>query len=119
MPICHLKGHRLILLKVYLLQYGKIPAINVKLVLNTGKVNEAPGQQNYSDIVSNAILMGNSKYDAETQSNKAFALGTALSASSTNDNTPRNARATAAFSRCSSRKADRNKLSRLRLFLSF
>lgn len=74
-------------LKVYLLQYGNIPAINVKLVLNTGKVNEAPGQQNYSDIVSNAILMGNSKYDAETQSNKAFALGTALSASSTNDNT--------------------------------
>lgn len=74
-------------LKVYLLQYGKIPAINVKLVLNTGKVNEAPGQQNYSDIVSNAILMGNSKYDAETQSNKAFALGTKLSASAINDNT--------------------------------
>lgn len=74
-------------LKVYLLQYGNIPAINVKLVLNTGKVNEAPGQQNYSDIVSNAILMGNSKYDAETQSNNAFALGTKLSASSTNDNT--------------------------------
>lgn len=74
-------------LKVYLLQYGNIPAINVKLVLNTGKVNEAPGQQNYSDIVANAILMGNSKYDIETQSNKAFALGTSLSASSSNDNT--------------------------------
>ena len=52
-------------LKVYLLQYGNIPAINVKLVLNSGKVNETPGQQNYSDIVSNAILMGNAKYDAE------------------------------------------------------
>lgn len=74
-------------LKVYLLQYGNIPAINVKLVLNTGRVNEAPGQQNYSDMVSNAILMGNSKYDAETQSNKTFALGTSLSASATNDNT--------------------------------
>ena len=74
-------------LKVYLLQYGNIPAINVKLVLNTGKVNETPGQQNYSDIVANAILMGNSKYDIETQSNKAFALGTALSASASNDNT--------------------------------
>ncbi|MES2567053.1 MAG: pitrilysin family protein [Bacteroidota bacterium] len=74
-------------LKVYLLQYGNIPAINVKLALNTGKVNEAPGQQNYSALVSNAILMGNSKYDLETQSNKAFALGTMLSASSTNDNT--------------------------------
>ncbi|MBL7934749.1 MAG: insulinase family protein, partial [Bacteroidia bacterium] len=74
-------------LKVYLLQYGNIPAINVKLVLNTGKVNEAPGQQNYSDMVANAILMGNSKYDIETQSNKAFALGTSLSASSSNDNT--------------------------------
>ncbi len=74
-------------LKVYLLQYGKIPAINVKLVLNTGKVNEAPGQQNYSDLVSNAILMGNTKYDIEAQSNKAFALGSTLGASSTNDNT--------------------------------
>lgn len=74
-------------LKVYLLQYGKIPAINVKLVLNTGKVNEAPGQQNYSALVSNAILMGNAKYDAETQSNKAFALGTELSSAATQDNT--------------------------------
>ena len=74
-------------LKVYLLQYGKIPAINVKLVLNTGKVNEAPGQQNYSELVSQAILMGNAKYDIEAQSNKAFALGTALAASSSNDNT--------------------------------
>ena len=74
-------------LKVFLLQYGNIPAINVKLILNTGKVNEAPGQQNYSDIVSSAMLMGNVKYDAETQSNKAFALGTALSSYSTNDNT--------------------------------
>lgn len=74
-------------LKVYLLQYGKIPAINVKLVLNTGKVNEAPGQQNYSELVSQAILMGNAKYDIEAQSNKAFALGTAIAVSSTNDNT--------------------------------
>ena len=74
-------------LKVYLLQYGNIPAINVKLVLNTGQVNEAPGQQNYSDIVANAILMGNAKYNLETQTNKSFALGTGLSASSSNDNT--------------------------------
>lgn len=74
-------------LKVYLLQYGKIPAVNVKLVLNTGKVNEAPGQQNYSDLVSNAILMGNAKYDVEAQSNKAFALGSTINSSVTNDNT--------------------------------
>ncbi len=74
-------------LKVYLLQYGNIPAINVRLVLNTGKVNEAPGQQNYSDLVSNSILMGNAKYDMEAQTNKAFVLGTSLVASSTNDNT--------------------------------
>lgn len=74
-------------LKVYLLQYGNIPAINVKLVLNTGQVNEAPGQQNYSDIVANAILMGNAKYNLESQTNKSFALGTGLSASSSNDNT--------------------------------
>lgn len=74
-------------LKVYLLQYGNIPAINVKLVLNTGKVNETPGQQNYSDIVLNALFMGNAKYDAETQANKAFAMGTTLSSYATNDNT--------------------------------
>lgn len=74
-------------LKVYLLQYGKIPAINVKLVLNTGKVNETPGQQNYSELVSSAILFGNAKYDIEAQSNKAFSLGTAFSTSNTNDNT--------------------------------
>lgn len=74
-------------LKVYLLQYGKIPAINVKLVLNTGKVNEAPGQQNYSDLVANAILMGNAKYDIEAQNNKAFSLGSSLAANGTNDNT--------------------------------
>lgn len=74
-------------LKVYLLHYGNIPAINVKLVLNTGQVNEAPGQQNYSEILANAILMGNTKYNLETQTNKAFALGTGLSASSSNDNT--------------------------------
>jgi predicted Zn-dependent peptidase len=74
-------------LKVYLLQYGSIPAINVKLVLNTGKVNEAPGQQNYSELLANALLMGNTKHDASTQSDKAFALGSNLSASATNDNT--------------------------------
>lgn len=74
-------------LKVYLLQYGNIPAINVKLVLNTGKVNEAPGQQNYSELVSSAILQGNTKYDIEAQSNKAFALGTFLGTENTNDNT--------------------------------
>ncbi len=74
-------------LKVYLLQYGNIPAINVKLVLNTGQVNETPGQQNLSEIVANAILMGNAKFDIESQTNKAFALGTTISASSSNDNT--------------------------------
>lgn len=74
-------------LKVYLLQYGKIPAINVKLVLNTGKVNEAPGQQNYNELVSSAILLGNTKYDIEAQTNKAFALGTFLGTENTKDNT--------------------------------
>jgi len=74
-------------LRVYLLQYGNIPAVNVKLVLNTGKVNEVPGQQNLSEIVANAMLMGNAKYDIEAQTNKTFALGTSISASSSNDNT--------------------------------
>lgn len=74
-------------LKVYLLQYGKIPAVNMKLVLNTGKANETPGQQNFSNIVADAMLMGNAKYDAETQANKCFALGTALNSTGTHDNT--------------------------------
>lgn len=72
-------------LKVYLLQYGNIPAINVQLTLNTGKANETPGQQNYAQLMAEAVLLGNIKYDAETQANKSFALGTALSSSAGND----------------------------------
>lgn len=72
-------------LKVYLLQYGNIPAVNVQLTLNTGKANETPGQQNYAQLMAEAVLLGNAKYDAETQSNKSFALGTALSSSAGND----------------------------------
>jgi zinc protease len=74
-------------MKVYFLQYGTIPAINMKLVLNTGKVNEAPGQQNYSELIANTLLMGNTKYNLSDQTDLLFKLGTNLSAEATNDNT--------------------------------
>ncbi|MBS1638222.1 MAG: insulinase family protein [Bacteroidetes bacterium] len=74
-------------LRVYLIHYGKLPALNVKLVLNTGEKNENPGQQGYSEIVANALLLGNKKYDQEAQNNMQFRLGANLSASSSKDNT--------------------------------
>jgi len=74
-------------LKVYLLHYGKLPAMNVRLVLNTGEKNENPGQQGYAELVSNALLLGNSKYDQEAQNNLQFRLGANLSASDTKDHT--------------------------------
>lgn len=74
-------------LKVYLIKYGKLPALNVKLVLNTGRKNEAPGQQGYSELVASALLLGNARYDLEAQNNKQFRLGADLSASSQKDRT--------------------------------
>lgn len=74
-------------MKVYFLQYGNVPAINIKLVLNTGKVNEAPGQQNYSNIVANSLLMGNTKYNLSAQTDILFKLGTSLNVNSENDRT--------------------------------
>ena len=74
-------------LKVYLMQYGKIPAVNVKLIINSGEKNEAPGQQGYSYITSNMLLKGNKKYTEEAQIDKAFKLGADLSVSSNFDYT--------------------------------
>lgn len=74
-------------LKVYLIKYGQLPALNVKLVLNTGEKNEAPGQQGYSELVANALLLGNARYDLEAQNNKQFRLDAELSASSQKDRT--------------------------------
>ncbi len=73
--------------KVYLMQYGKIPAVNVKFVINTGEKNEAPGQQGYCGITANMLLKGNSKYTQEQQNDLAFKLGGTLSSSDTKDNT--------------------------------
>ncbi len=74
-------------LKVYLMQYGKIPAVNVKLIINSGKKNETPGQQGYSEITSNMLLKGNKKYTEEAQDDKGFKLGAELSTSSSFDYT--------------------------------
>ena len=78
-------------LKIYLMQYGKIPAVNVRFIINTGKKNETPGQQGYSDITASMLLQGNTKYTVETQNDIAFKLGGELSSSSTFDNTTINA----------------------------
>jgi zinc protease len=65
--------------KVYLMQYGKIPAVSVKFIINSGKKNETPGQQEYSYITAAMLLKGNKKYTEEAQTDKAFKLGADLS----------------------------------------
>jgi len=72
-------------LKVYLMQYGKLPAVNVKFMINSGKKNETPGQQGYSEICATMLLKGNKKFTEEQQSDKAFKLGADLSAGSNFD----------------------------------
>jgi len=74
-------------LKVHLMQYGKIPAVNVKLMINSGKKNETPGQQGYSEICANMLLKGNKKYSEEQQADKAFKLGADLSTDASFDYT--------------------------------
>jgi len=78
-------------LKIYLLQYGKIPAVNVRFIINTGKKNETPGQQGYSEITANMLLKGNTKYTEEAQNDLAFKLGGELNSNSTFDYTTINA----------------------------
>ncbi|HTA61170.1 MAG TPA: pitrilysin family protein [Bacteroidia bacterium] len=78
-------------LKIYLLQYGKIPAVNARFIINTGKKNETPGQQGYSEITASLLLQGNTKYSVEAQNDMAFKLGGELNSSSNFDNTTINA----------------------------
>ncbi|MGZ4037395.1 MAG: M16 family metallopeptidase, partial [Bacteroidia bacterium] len=74
-------------LKIYLMQYGKIPAVNVKFVINTGEKNEIPGQQGYCGITAQLLLEGNSKYTQEAQNDLAFKLGGELKSGSDFDHT--------------------------------
>jgi zinc protease len=67
-------------LKLYLMQYGKIPALSMKLMVNSGKKNETPGQQGYSDLCASMLLKGNKKYTEEQQGDLAFRLGAELNA---------------------------------------
>ncbi len=73
--------------KIYLMQYGKIPAVNVKFMINTGDKNEAPGQQGYSEITAGMLLQGNAKYTQEGQNDIAFKLGGDLGSSAGKDYT--------------------------------
>jgi len=69
------------------MQYGKIPAVSVRFVINTGEKNEAPGQQGYCGLTANLLLRGNSKYTQEQQNDIAFKMGGTLACSDTKDNT--------------------------------
>ena len=62
-------------LKIYLIKYGKIEAVNVRIIINSGKKNETPGQQGYNNMVAGLVLKGNKKYTEEEQNDKAFELG--------------------------------------------
>lgn len=73
--------------KIYLMQYGKIPAMNVRLVINTGEKNEAPGQQGYGELTAKLLLQGNKKYTQEQQNDLAFKLGANLDFDVNKDNT--------------------------------
>jgi len=68
-------------LKVVFLNYGKIDAVAVQLVVNSGEKNETPEQTEFSDIAANMTLMGNSKYSATDQKVALYKLGTNISAS--------------------------------------
>jgi zinc protease len=74
-------------LKIYLMQYGKIPAVNVRFIVNSGRKNEIPGQQGYSALTGSMLLRGNKKYTQEGQADKAFKLGAELSDASNEDYT--------------------------------
>jgi predicted Zn-dependent peptidase len=74
-------------LKVYLMKYGKIEAMNFSVIINSGKKNEAPGQQGYNSIVANLVLAGNKKYTEDQQNDKAFAIGATISKSASFDRT--------------------------------
>jgi predicted Zn-dependent peptidase len=73
--------------KIYLLQYGKIPAVNVRFVINTGEKNESPGQQGYCGITASMLLKGNSKYTEQQQNDSAFKIGCDMNAADTKDHT--------------------------------
>jgi predicted Zn-dependent peptidase len=68
-------------LKVVFLNYGKIDAVAVQLVVNSGEKNETPEQTEFSDIAANMTLMGNAKYSATDQKVALYKLGTNISAS--------------------------------------
>lgn len=65
-------------LKVYLLNYGKIEAVSISVIINSGKKNEVPGQQGFNNLVADLVLKGNKKYTEEEQDNKAFAIGSGI-----------------------------------------
>lgn len=74
-------------LKVFFIKYGKIEAVHVSIVVNSGKKNEVPGQQGYNGITAQMVLKGNKKYSEEEQNDKAYAIGIEWGTSSDFDET--------------------------------
>lgn len=74
-------------LKLYFIKYGKIEAVNISIIINSGKKNETPGQQGYNNLTANLVLMGNKKYTEDEQNDKSFSVGAELQAGSNFDYT--------------------------------
>lgn len=74
-------------LKVYVMKYGKMEAMNVRLLVNSGRKNETPGQQGYGELTAGLLLEGNDRYTKEEQNDRAFRLGANLNVDVNNDYT--------------------------------
>jgi len=74
-------------LKIYFLKYGKIEAMNVSIVINSGKKNETPGQQGYNNLTANLVTQGNKKYTEDQQNDKIFEIGSEIKTKSSFDYT--------------------------------
>jgi zinc protease len=62
-------------LKIYMIKYGKIEAMHLRVSVNCGKKNEVPGQQGYTSFIADMLLKGNAKYTEDAQNDKAFSIG--------------------------------------------
>lgn len=74
-------------LKVYFIKYGNIEAVNISVIINSGKKNEIQGNQGYNGLCANLILKGNKKYTEENQNDKSFSIGGSIGARSNYDYT--------------------------------
>ena len=67
-------------LRVFLLPFGQIPSCSVQLLVNCGRKNETPGQQDYSQLAADCLGFGTAKYNQTQLQSALFRLGTSLQA---------------------------------------